>query len=217
MVNTIAMELNVKSLCLFNHVWKLHQSRKCNSKYCPARVTDRNISSFELASFFECNTSYYHQIEKKFPLPGVRTEGYCGEKFTSTPPTYAPQAGNSTRNVDNNTIENFIECRGIPEVLSSSFLSSVPWMLPFYVSSVKDAGVLQLIFLLPEDIEIYGHKYCLAWFTMINSGHYTSVIKWKDELFLYDGIKMNETERFRPLLESELVEQEGSTVIYLLN
>ena len=81
-----------KFMCLFNHVWKLHQTRKCTSKFCPCKVTERNICTFELTSANECDISYEVQIEKKFPLPGVRIEGYCGEKFSSPPPTHAPQA-----------------------------------------------------------------------------------------------------------------------------
>ena len=92
-------------------------------------------------------------------------------------------------------------------------------MLPFYISSIRNDDFHQLIFLLSEEIEVYSeysHKYCLASFTMISSCHITSVIKWKGELFFYDGIKMSDTERFRPLLAEELFDREGSTVIYLL-
>ena len=91
---------------------------------------------FWLTEAFECNVSYDYQIERKFPLPGVSLEGYCGEKFASTPPLPAPQALNSKYNVDNNTTEHFIECRGTPQVISSSFLSGVAWIIPFCISSM---------------------------------------------------------------------------------
>ena len=113
-------------MCLFRHVWKLHQSRKCDSKFCPSQTSDRFVSTFALTEAFECNVSYDYQIERKFPLSGVSLEGYCGEKFASIPPLSAPQALNSKYNVDNNTTEHFIECRGTPQVISSSFLSGVP-------------------------------------------------------------------------------------------
>ena len=182
-----------------------------------SQTSDRFVSTFALTEAFECNVSYDYQIERKFPLPGVSLEGYCGEKFASTPPLSAPQALNSKYNVDNNTTEHFIECRGTPQVISSSFLSGVPWIIPFCISSIKDADLFQLIYLLPEDIEVYGHKYCFGGFTMIQSGHITAVIVWKGEFFLYDGMKHNDTERFRPIMDSDFSNQEGSTVTFLLN
>ena len=134
-------------------------------------------------------------------------------KFASTPPLPAPQALNSKYNVDNNTTEHFIECRG---TASNQFIIS-KWCAMEYTILHFINDLLQLIYLLPEDIEVYGHKYCFGGFTMIQSGHITAVIVWKGEFFLYDGMKHSDTERFRPIMNSDFSNQERSTVIFLLN
>ena len=112
----------------------------------------------------------------------------------------------------------FLQCTGTPLVTKSSFVTQIPWMIPFNISSFKKHQMYGLSTTVPNNINVYGHHYHLAGFTMISSGHYTAVIIWRGDKYYYDGMA---AKRFVTFDVSKHIsgsgqDLEGSYVIYLL-
>lgn len=201
-------------LSTFCHVWRLHQQRQCDSKFCPSANSERSFCNFSLDPVSESDQSYYGQMCSTFPRPGDKIHGYCGSEFPSKPPSVAPQAYNYREDVTGTEREYFYECRGTPSISSSFFSSTSPWIIPFNISAIKGYQELTILSTTATDINVYNTRYCFGGFTMVKNNHLTAAIIWKGDLYYYDGMKNSQDDRFQRLEDKDFFDQEGSTLIY---
>jgi len=97
--------------------------------------------------------------------------GYCGAEFHCQPPKESPHALTDRLDLAGETRENFYECRGMPQIISSSFLNRIPWMIPIDIQSLTGSLVLTL----PQNLTIYGHNFQLAGSTVCSGNPFTAV------------------------------------------
>ena len=77
--------------------------------------------------------------------------GYCGAEFQSQPPKQAPHAITNRLNLTGNSREKFYECHGVPQIMSSSSLNQVPWVIPVDIQSFTGRSVLTV----PQRLTVY--------------------------------------------------------------
>ena len=133
------------------------------------------------------SVSYSQQIVNQFPLCGHQT-GYCGEEFRSDAPQNALYGINDRLDTSSDKRIPFFECTGTPVVTSSSFLSQHPWIIPFDIMSFKPDKITQCTMYFPNEVNIYGHCYRLAGFTLVANHHFTAIVIWRGDKYYYDGM-----------------------------
>ena len=78
------------------------------------------------------------------------------------------------------------------------FTNPVPWMIPIDCSGVKPTSHLLT---LPPTLNIDGRKFELRAMTLLGTNkHFVSLMYYKGELFLYDGMANNQ---FTPINKSK--------------
>lgn len=86
-------------------------------------------------------------------------------------------------------------------------------MIPFNIASFMPDKINQCTSKFPNEVNIYGHFYCLAGFTMVVNHHFTAVVIWRGGKYYFDGMTVD---RFVPFKDQHLRRKEGSYAIYLL-
>ena len=128
------------------------------------------------------------------------------------PPPQSEHALNDSLDVDGEKRIFFYECRGMPEVMHASFLSSKPWCIAFNIAPLSHFEIRQL----PQKICLYGLVFILAGYSLHTPGHFTSVLSWHGNLYHYDGMQSTKELRFAPLQSSHLHGKNGSHAYYFI-
>jgi len=178
---------NNRCLCLFTQIWKLVIKVKCTSRFCPNK--NREVTKYPSTFSF---TSTLDNLDEIFPLTGGMV-GYCGAEFHCQPPKESPHALTDRLDLAGKTREKFYECRGMPQIISSSFLNPIPWMIPIDIQSLTGS----LVLMLPQNLTIYGHNFQLAGSTVCSGNHFTAVCSWYNQTLYYDGLSKQRIQAFK--------------------
>ena len=119
-------------------------------------------------------------LQQLFPEPGD-TVGYCGAEFQCQPSKNSIHAITDHLDLTGRRRESFFECRGVPQIISSSFLSKNPLVIPIDIQSLDSKGIMNL----PHNLTIYGHQYQLAGSTLCSGSHFTAIYFWYGQRLYY--------------------------------
>ena len=192
---------NNRCLCLFTHIWKLVIKLKCTSEHCPNHNTE--VTKYPSTFSFSSGLDNFNEI---FPIAGDMV-GYCGAEFHCQPPNESLHAVTDRLNLTGRNKETFYECRGVPQVMASSFLNRVPWMIPIDIQSLTGRSILTI----PKFLTIYGHGYQLAGCTVGSDNHFTAVCFWYGHTLYYDGMRSH---RIQPFKLNDFQNKTGSYAYY---
>ena len=192
---------NNRCLCLFTHIWKLVIKLKCTSEHCPNHNTE--VTKYPSTFSFSSGLDNFNEI---FPIAGDMV-GYYGAEFHCQPPNESLHAVTDRLNLTGRNRETFYECRGVPQVMASSFLNRVPWMIPIDIQSLTGRSILTI----PKVLTIYGHGYQLAGCTVCSDNHFTAVCFWYGHTLYYDGMRSH---RIQPFKLNDFQNKTGSYAYY---
>ena len=107
------------------------------------------------------------------------------QNLTIIHPKDAPHGVSDRIDVTSKKRLQFVECRENFRVISASFVSKTPWIIPISIEGFNHAQINKL----PLCISLYGSIYQLGGCSLNTGEHFVAVIMWHGRPFLYDGLK----------------------------